>query len=233
MKIREKANGSALLQISYKFRKRLHFTLFWSDSVSGAFDSLRNGAPFSAVIDCQCLPRHRRTMTNRETQMHTPNESSPMLKAIDLVRVNLDDMGLQDLQDHAADVLDTIAALNDFINGGLPKSHDSLLNALRLNRKLCLHLARLRDWVQARQSATAMAQAMPSASGPSLSGVPVMGRRSRVIRPLTSADNATSGPIQILSNDPQGRGTNAVWGGEAKEGGAHPQSGEASLQAKR
>jgi hypothetical protein len=165
--------------------------------------------------------------------MHTPNHPSPMLMAVDLVRVDIDAMGLQDLEAHATSVLDTIEALNEFINGMAPKSHDTLLSALRRARKLRMHMARVRDLIQVRQSAYAVMQGMQSASSPSLSGMPSMGRRSRVIRPLTSADNAASGHIQVLSNDPQGSGAKAVCGGEAKEAGAHPQSGEASLQAKR
>ena len=163
--------------------------------------------------------------------MNNTPEISPELRAIDLVRADIDAMALQDLEAHGADVLDTIAALNGYINGGLPMSHAALLNAARQNRRLCLHMARVRDLIQARKAAYAMVQGMPSTSAPGLTGVPAMGRRSRVVRPLTSADNAASGHIQILSNDPQGRGAKAVCGGEAKEVPAHPQSGEASLQA--
>jgi hypothetical protein len=165
--------------------------------------------------------------------MHATNEPSPMLNAIDLVRADVDAMTLEDLEAHATDVLDTITALNDYINGGAPKSHNALLNAMRLNRKLCSHMAHVRDLIQSRKSTYAVMQAMQSSGSPSLSAVPSMGRRSRVVRPLPSADNAASDHIQILSNDPQGRGAKAVCGGEAKEAGAHPQSGEASLQAKR
>ena len=164
--------------------------------------------------------------------MNDTPEISPELRAIDLVRADIDAMALQDLEDHAVDVLDTIAALNEYIIGGMPKSHAALLNAARQNRKLCLHMARVRDLIQSRQSAYAMVQSMPSTSAPGLSGVPAMGRRSRVVRPLTSADNASSGHIQVLSNDPEGSGAKAVCGGEAKEAGAHPQSGEVSLPAK-
>jgi hypothetical protein len=175
-------------------------------------------------------------MTNRETLMHSQNQPSPMLKAIDLVRADIDAMALQDLEAHGAEVLDTIAALNGFISGDLPKSHNALLNALRRNRKLCLHMARVRDLIQARKLVYAMVQGMPSTSAPGSTvsrGMPASGRYSRVIRSLTSADNAASGHIQILSNDPQGRGAKAVCGGEAKESPAHPQSGEASLPAAR
>jgi hypothetical protein len=163
---------------------------------------------------------------------YTP-EISPELRAINLVRADIDAMALQDLEAHAADVQETIAALNDYINGPLPKSHTALLNAARQNRKLCLHMARVRDLIQARKAAYAIVQSMPSTSAPGLLSVPAMGRYSRVIRSLTSADNAASGHIQILSNDPQGSEAKAVCGGEAKEASAHLQSGEASLQAKR
>jgi hypothetical protein len=188
-------------------------------TVVSAFLCCSGGAAprLSTVIDYQRLRTHREAMTNRETLMPIPNEPSPMLKAIDLMRVDIDAMALQDLEGHAVDVLDTIAALNDYINGGFPKSHNALLNALRLNHKLCLHMARVRDLIQARKSAYAMVQGMPSTSAPILSGVPAMGRRSRVIRPLTSADNATSGHIQILSNATQCSESKAVCGGEAKE----------------
>lgn len=165
--------------------------------------------------------------------MQTKNEPSPMLKAIDLQRSDLDQMPIQDLDDHAVAVLDTIAALNDYINDGQRKSHDALLNALRLNRKLCAHMARVRALIQARLAAQAIACAAPSSSAPLVSNVPGMGRRSRVIRSLPSADNAASGHIQISRNDPQGHVVKTECGGEAKEAGADPQAGEASLQAKR
>ena len=165
--------------------------------------------------------------------MHTPNHPSPMLMAIDLIRVDIDAMGLQDLEAHATVVLNTIAALNEYINSPHRKSRDELANAIKQNRDLCMHMARVRDLMQARSSAIAMMQVMQSASSPSLSAMPVMGRRSRVIRPLISADNAASGPLEIPGNKPTAWDTEARRGGEAKEAGAHPQSGEASMEAKR
>ena len=134
--------------------------------------------------------------------MHNKNEPSPMLKAIDLQRADLDQMAIQDLGDHAVATLDTIAALNDYINGGNRKSHDALLNALRLNRKLCSHMTRIRALMQVRQLAQAIVRDAPSTSALFMSNVPGMSRRSRVIRSLPSADNATSGPITIPSNKP-------------------------------
>ena len=150
--------------------------------------------------------------------MQTPTQPSPMVHAIDLMRINVEELDLQDINAHAREVLDTIAALNDYTNGPLHKSHYALLNAYQLNRKLCLHMARVRDWMQARQAASAMALTSHTGSVPGIpQGLPAMGRRSRVIRSLPSADNATSGHIQVLSNATQWSETKAVCGGEAKE----------------
>ena len=165
--------------------------------------------------------------------MHTSNQPSSMLQAVDLVRMNVDQMGLLDLEAHAATVLDTIAALNAYINSGSHKSQGTSLNALRRVRNLCMHLARVRGLILAYQSARAVVQAMPSTFTPCMRGGPGKARRSRVVRALPSADNAASGHIQILSNDPQGNEAKVGCGGEAKEAGARLQSGEASLQAKR
>ena len=172
-------------------------------------------------------------MTTLETQMQTQNQASPMLKSIDLIRVEVEQLCLTDLEVHAVEVIDTIAALNAYINGPQHKSHNALVNAQNLSRKLRTHMARVRDLIQVRQSAVVVMQSMQSASAPSLSALPSMGRRSRVIRPPAGADNAASGHIQVLSNDPQGRGAKAVCGGEAKEAGARPHDGEASMEAKR
>ena len=150
--------------------------------------------------------------------MHTPNQTSPMLKAIDLMRVNIDELDLSDIETHAIEVIDTIAALNDYINGPIPKSHNALLNAQQLNRKMCLHMARVRDLINARNAAHAMAQTSHAANMLSMpQGLPAMGRNSRVIRPLKSADNATSGPLEISRLKPQAWGTESSRGGEAKE----------------
>lgn len=165
--------------------------------------------------------------------MQTQNQASPMLKSIDLVRVDVEQLCLTDLEAHAVEVLDTLEALNAYINGPQHKSHNALVNAQNLSRKLRNHMARVRDLIQSRQSAVAVMQAMQSASTPSLSGMPSMGRRSRVIRPPASADNAASGPFEILGNEPQAQITEARRGGEAKEAGARPHDGEDSMQAKR
>ena len=150
--------------------------------------------------------------------MHTPNQPSPMLKAIDLIRVNIDELHFPEIETHAVEVLDTIAALNDYINGALTKSHNALLNAHQLSRKLCLHMARVRDLINARKAAQAFAQSAHAINMSHLPrAVPAMKQPSRVIRPLKSADNAASGPIELLWSEPTAQSTKAQWGGEAKE----------------
>ena len=43
--------------------------------------------------------------------------ASPMLQAIDLMRVNIDAMDLEDLEAHAQQVLDALGGLNEPISG--------------------------------------------------------------------------------------------------------------------
>ena len=95
-----------------------------------------------------------------------------MVIAIDLVRVNVNAMQLDDLQAHAVQVLDTIGALNDYINRPHPKSSNALRNAMLLARKLAMHMAHVRDLINAYQAAAAMAAA-GSAKG--LAGAPLGG----------------------------------------------------------
>lgn len=161
--------------------------------------------------------------------MPTQPIPSPMLEAVDLLRVNIDALLPDDLEAHAKHVLDTIAALNAYINSPHPKSANALQNALMLVRKLGLHMARLRDLLQAQQSAKALAPTVPTKGVQSLlqiTGIPRMGRRSCVIRATTGADNATSGPLEISGDEPTAQAPEARRDGEAKEGGAHRQSGE-------
>ena len=85
-----------------------------------------------------------------------------MLTAVDLVRVSVDSMTLEELECHAAHVLDTIAALNDYINSSTFKGFNALRNAVRHARKLAAHMRRVRDLINA-QSALAAMMAMPTA----------------------------------------------------------------------
>ena len=101
--------------------------------------------------------------------MNNPTQLSPMVVAIDLVRVNVNAMQPADLQAHAVMVLDTIGALNDYINRPCPKSSNSLHNAMLLVRKLAMHMAHVRDLINAYTAAAAMA--MPVQTAGSAAGV--------------------------------------------------------------
>jgi hypothetical protein len=102
--------------------------------------------------------------------------NSPMLQAIDLIRVNVDALTLEDLQAHANDVLDTIGALNEYLNSPGPKSANARLNGLRLANKLRLHMAHVRDLINAHQAAVALVGAAQAAgSGNLAQGAKVFG----------------------------------------------------------
>ena len=88
---------------------------------------------------------------------------SPMLQAIDLTRVNLGAMLLEDLEAHAQRVLDTIGAMNEYINSPAPRSANARLNGLRLANKLRLHMVRVRDVINAHQAALAQVAAARAA----------------------------------------------------------------------
>ena len=105
--------------------------------------------------------------------MSNATQLSPMVVAIDLLRVNVNAMLLDDLQAHAAQVLDTIGALNDYINRPHPKSSNALRNAMLLLRKLAMHMAHVRDLINAYQAAAAMvAQVKAAGSATGMAGAP-------------------------------------------------------------
>jgi hypothetical protein len=83
--------------------------------------------------------------------------ASPMLKALDLTRVDIEAMGLEDLQEHAQQVLNTLSALNEYITSSTRKSANSTQTALIRARLLRMHMPRVRDLIQAHHSAAAMA----------------------------------------------------------------------------
>jgi hypothetical protein len=90
--------------------------------------------------------------------------ASPMLEAIDLMRVNIDAMDLEELETHARQVLDTLAGLNEYINSPTPRSANARRNSLHQARKLRLHMARVRDLINARKQSAALLSAMQDAS---------------------------------------------------------------------
>jgi hypothetical protein len=143
---------------------------------------------------------------------------SPQLQAEHCLHVNLDALDLNELRAHEREALEALAGLNDYLSKP-GKSVEAVLHAQHLSRKLRLHMMHLRDLIHSNQAAVALTHAIASGHGPVMNPpLPKPGKRSRVIRTPTSADNATSGHILILSNATQCSGTKAVCGGEAKEG---------------
>ena len=101
--------------------------------------------------------------------------TSPMLQAIDLPRVNLDVMTLEELEAHAKCVLDTIGALNEYINSPARKSSNAKLNAMRQALKLRTHMARVRDLLNALTAAAAMVAGQSVGAGNLAPGSPRFG----------------------------------------------------------
>lgn len=85
--------------------------------------------------------------------MNTIFKTSPMLDAVDLPRVNLEAMQLDELEEHADQVRDTILGLMDSILRAGHMSAIAAANVRNLEMKLRLHLARLSDLIQARKLA--------------------------------------------------------------------------------
>lgn len=95
--------------------------------------------------------------------------TSPLIKAIDLTRVSVDAMTLEELEDHAEQVLDTMAALNHYNNGPATKSANAKLNGLTRAEKLRGHMLHVRGLINAHKAAAALvgaAQAVGSANLP-------------------------------------------------------------------
>jgi hypothetical protein len=91
-----------------------------------------------------------------------------MLQAIDLVRTNVDAMLWDDLQAHAVQVLDTIGAMNDYLNSPASKSAVAKLNGLRLANRLRSHMAHVRDLINAYTAALALANATQASGSAAL-----------------------------------------------------------------
>ncbi len=94
--------------------------------------------------------------------------ASPMLQAIDLMRVNIDAMDLEELEAHAQQVLDALGGLNEYTNSPAPKSSNAKRSALHQARKLRLHMARVRDLINARKLAAVMVATMQAAGSANL-----------------------------------------------------------------
>ena len=94
--------------------------------------------------------------------------TSPELQAIDLARVNVDAMTLEELQAHANGVLDTIGALNEYLNSPAPKSANAKLNGLSRAEKLRWHMLHVRGLINAHRAAAALVGAAQAAGSANL-----------------------------------------------------------------
>ncbi len=82
--------------------------------------------------------------------------TSPMLQAIDLTRVNVDSMTLEDLEEHYKQVLHAIEALNEYNNRPGPMTAYAKRDGLRRADQLRLHIARVRCLINAHKAAVAL-----------------------------------------------------------------------------
>lgn len=81
--------------------------------------------------------------------------NTPMITAIDLIRTDVASMPLADLERHAMQVLNTLAGLNEYINGLGPTSKSELNTALKRSEKLRLHMIHVRSLIDAQKAAAA------------------------------------------------------------------------------
>ena len=102
----------------------------------------------------------------KQTARHAMT-TSPMIQAIDLTRVNVDSMTLEDLEEHAEQVLDAIESLNDYNNRPGPMTAHARRDGLWRADQLRSHMARVRSLINAHKAAVAAvaaAQATGSAN---------------------------------------------------------------------
>lgn len=89
--------------------------------------------------------------------------TSPMIQALDLPRVNVDSMTLEDLEEHSRQVLDAIGALNEYNNRPGPMTARARQDGLSRANQLRLHSARVRSLINAHIAALALVGAAQAA----------------------------------------------------------------------
>jgi hypothetical protein len=150
-------------------------------------------------------------------------EASPMLKALDLLKISPERMTFEELTELHEEASKTLASLHQYMCWIVGKSSSESEHANIRSNKLRLLLARIKDLMQAKQSVQA---AMAFTAPEQAENVPMMGmpsrRRKRVISTLpNSADNAASVPLKTLGTEPTAQASEASRGGEAKEAPPH------------
>lgn len=91
-------------------------------------------------------------------------QPSPMLEAIDLVRVNLDALSDEELEEHAARVVAVLLELTNAQAQATWTSAIAAANIARLAKKLLAHLARVKELIEARQTEAAEDDGDPAPS---------------------------------------------------------------------
>ncbi|MDP9126386.1 MAG: hypothetical protein M3N82_17610 [Pseudomonadota bacterium] len=76
---------------------------------------------------------------------------SPMLTAIDLIRVRLDGLRDDELDEHAIDVVDVLMELEAVLAHAVCVSSIAAANVARLLKRLRAHLAQVRDLIEQRR----------------------------------------------------------------------------------
>lgn len=149
--------------------------------------------------------------------------ASPMLKALDLLKTNPERMEPDELTELLEMATNTIQGLENYMRWIADRNTTEFQHAQLRAYKLGLLLARIKTASQAIQAMQAMTKLSTTGQPEYL---PQMGppskQRKRVIRPLqSSADNAASGHLEPLGDDPKDQAREALSGGEAKEAPAY------------
>lgn len=114
-------------------------------------------------------------------------QPSPMLEAIDLIRVNLNSLSDEELDEHAERVVAVLLAIGNAQAQATWTSAIAAANIAMLAKKLLAHLARVKEMIEARQVEAAEAVGEPPAAP--------AGRKQGLGRPTAPATNWQVSPI--------------------------------------
>ena len=112
----------------------------------------QSASPRPAALARALAARQREPITRRPTMSDTL-QPSPMLEAIDLIRINIDALSDEELEEHAARVVAILLELTNAQAEAIWTSAIAATNIARLAKKLLAHLARVKEAVEARQTA--------------------------------------------------------------------------------
>jgi hypothetical protein len=93
-------------------------------------------------------------------------EPSPMLEAIDLMRISLSALSDEELDEHAAHVVAVLMKLDNVLGRAVWVSSIAAANIVRLVKKLHAHLALVKELIEVRQVEAAEDESEPPAAPP-------------------------------------------------------------------